>query len=162
MEEGKVRKVWRLYFLVPLPTQPSQQAAGSATQESQTQIPFPQEQPSITWVLSSALLFLMAMLSEGLRRFPKGNPTALWLVLFSSCLQSCSALGFGLRSHSFQQDHVCMGVLQGKHRCTRKWFCGSKLTLLPLRDRLKAGDFFPPWTSIAPEPMWCSVYTSGL
>lgn len=63
MEEGKVRKVWRLYFLVPLPTQPSQQAAGSATQESQTQIPFPQEQPSITWVfLSSA--------------FPHGH--ALW------------------------------------------------------------------------------------
>lgn len=116
-------------------------------------------QPSIAWVLSSAVVFLMAMISGGLMETPL-HSHCIVVVLFSSYLQS---LGFDLTTHSSEQDHVCMGVLQRKHRCTRKSFHGSKLTLFPLRDRLKAGDFLPPWTSIElePEPMWCSVCTSG-
>lgn len=77
---------------------------------------------------------------------------ASWLVLFRSCHQSCSALGFDLlRSHKFEQDRaspVWMGVLQGKHRCTRKWFDDSKLTKFPpqvqTQSLLKTGDFFSP------------------
>lgn len=83
MWDRKARKVWRLSFLVPLPTQPSLQAAGFASQGSQTQmcIPSPKNStvpssPASLWVLSSAVVFLVAITSGGLMRFPIGNPSA--------------------------------------------------------------------------------------
>lgn len=83
MGDRKARKVWRLSFLVPLPTQPSLQGAGLASQGSQAQmcILSPKNStvastPASLWVLSSAVVFLVAITSRGLTRFPTGSPSA--------------------------------------------------------------------------------------
>lgn len=77
---------------------------------------------------------------------------ALWLVpLVHSCLYSSSASGFDLLgSHGAEQDcasPVWMGVLQGKHRCTRKHSDDSMAdNCLPERDSKpikNRGFFFP-------------------
>lgn len=168
MVEGKMRKVWRLYFLVPLPTQLRLQAAGFATQESGTQMCIPSPQNSTAASSPASLEFFPQLWfsswpwsQEDWWDFPRETP--LQCGWFCSAPASRAFWPWTVISDPTALSKT-MGVLQGKHRCTRKQFHGSKLTLFPLRDRLKAGDFLPPWTSIEPEPepLWCSVYTSGL
>lgn len=163
MAEGKVRKVWRLYFLVPLPTQPSLQAAAFATQESQTQM-----------CILSSKKSTAAHSPASPEFFPHSHD--LWRTEEVSHRKAhCSVAGsvqllppepfcpgLGSQIPRFWARPCLHGSPPRKTQVCQEEVSWFKADTIPSQGQVKSRGFLSPTNFNRALNQWSSVYSSGL